>query len=67
MGGTFNPRPHAEYHVTETTCQKAGNQWGKKGMWDCTLSSTTFQRGPQRASKSLWRGPLIRTTCLGYP
>lgn len=60
MGGIFKPWPQAEYHITETTCQKFGNRWTKKkGVWDCTLRNSTFQRGPQHASKFLYRGPLI--------
>lgn len=63
MGGIFKPWPQAEYHITETTCQKFGNRWTKKkkkkSVWDCTLRNTTFQRGPQHASKFLYRGPLI--------
>lgn len=62
MGGIFKPWPQAEYHITETTCQKFGNRWTKKKKkkvcgtvpWEIPLFRGALSMLPSFSTGALW-------------
>lgn len=61
MGGIFKPWPQAEYHITETTCQKFGNRWTKKKKkvcgtvpWEIALFRGALSMLPSFSTGALW-------------
>lgn len=60
MGGIFKPWPQAEYHITETTCQKFGNRWTKKKKKKCVglyPEKYHFSEGPSACFQVSLQGP----------